>query len=100
MVPSAMGNAAAMAVANQIVAATSSIASAAAAGVKNKNNTFGDILISRGHATLHLAVSVGRYEIFLKLQTASRITAPAQLSATGLPCIRPCLYTIPVGRLT
>ena len=35
MVPSAMGNAAAMAVANQIVAATSSIASAAAAGVKN-----------------------------------------------------------------
>ena len=45
MVPSAMGNAAAMAVANQIVAATSSIASAAAAGVKNKNITFGDILI-------------------------------------------------------
>ena len=53
-------------------------------------------LFSRGHATLHLAVSVGRSvdrEVgpshFL-IPGGFRITAPSQPSATVLPCIRPC----------
>ena len=53
-------------------------------------------ILSRGHSTLHLAVSVGmsvgpsvgpsRFWIL----SGFCITAPAQPSATGLPCIRPC----------
>ena len=53
-------------------------------------------LFSRGHATLHLAVSaspsVRPSKIFLKLRAVFRIIAPAQPSATGLPCIRPCFH--------
>ena len=50
---------------------------------------------SRGHATLHLAVSVGRsvrYKLFWIL-SGFCITAPAQPSATVLPCIRPCFFS-------
>ena len=53
------------------------------------------LIISRGHATLHLAVSVGRSvgpsvcHIFW-ISSGFCITAPAQPSATGVPCIRPC----------
>ena len=53
-------------------------------------------ILSRGHETLHLAVSVGpsvrlsvRWSHFW-IVSGFRITAPAQSSATGLPCIRPC----------
>ena len=52
-------------------------------------------LFSRGHATLHLAVSVGtsvRYE-FCWIPSNYCITAPAQSSATVLPCIRPCFLS-------
>ena len=45
-------------------------------------------LFSRGHATLHIAVSVGRSHLWIP--SGFCITAPAQPSATGLPCIRPC----------
>ena len=50
------------------------------------------ILFSRGHATLELAVSVGRSvgRSDFKFSIGFRIAAPAQPSATGLPCIRPC----------
>ena len=54
-------------------------------------------IFSRGHATLHLAVSVGRsvgryVRNISKIASGFRITAPAQPSATGLPCIRLCWY--------
>ena len=50
------------------------------------------LVFSRGHATLHLAVSVGPSVGPSHFQIASgfRTTAPAQPSATGLPCIQPC----------
>ena len=48
-------------------------------------------VFSRGHATLELPVSVGTsLRNIVKIVSGSRITAPAQPSATGLPCIRPC----------
>ena len=46
------------------------------------------LFFSRGHATLHLAMSVGMSVCpshFL-IRSGVRITAPVQLSATGLPC--------------
>ena len=49
------------------------------------------VLFSRGHATLHLAVSV-RPSVILWITSGFCITAPAQPSMTGLPCIRPCYY--------
>ena len=50
-------------------------------------------LFSRGHVTLHLAMSVDMSVCPSRFQIPSgfHITAPAQPSATGLPCIRPCL---------
>ena len=54
----------------------------------------GWLIFSRGHVTLHLAMSVGpsvrRSVTFLNCEQI-RITAPAKPSATGLPCIRPCV---------
>ena len=61
-------------------------------------------LFSRGPATLNLAVSVSksvgrsvrppvRPSHFLN-PSGFRITAPAQSSATGLPCIRPCYLVL------
>ena len=47
-------------------------------------------IFSRGHATLHLAVSVGPSEIFLNYKRFFCATAPAEPSETRLPCIRPC----------
>ena len=50
-------------------------------------------IFSRGHVTLHLAVSVVRPSVRLShfwIAIGLRITAPAQSSATGLPFIRPC----------
>ena len=51
------------------------------------------LIFSRGHATLHLGLSVGRSvgPSHFWIPSDFRITAPAQPSATGLPCIRPCL---------
>ena len=44
---------------------------------------------SRGHATLHLVVSVGwSVTNVSKIARGFRITAPAQPSATGFPCNR------------
>ena len=53
-------------------------------------------LFSRGHATQHLALSVGPSvgQSHFWIPSGFRITAPAQPSATGLPCIRPCFLTI------
>ena len=53
---------------------------------------FDHSVFSRGHATLHLAVSVGRSvrPSHFWIAIGSCITAPAQPSATVLPCIRPC----------
>ena len=57
-------------------------------------------IFSRGHATLHLAVSVVRsvgmsvppvLRHIFEFRAVFCITALAQPSATGLPCIRPCL---------
>ena len=50
-------------------------------------------VFSRGHGTLHLAVSVGMSVCPSHFRNLScfRINAPAQPSATRLPCIRPCL---------
>ena len=43
-------------------------------------------LFTRGHATLELAVLVGTsLRNIVKIASGSRITAPAQPSATGLP---------------
>ena len=69
-------------------------------------------VFSLGHLTLHLAVSVGtsvcryvgtsvRYE-FCWIPSGYCITAPAQLSATVLPCIRPCWahYSCPNAQVT
>ena len=60
------------------------------------------VIFSRGHATLHPAVSVGRTVgrsvgplvrlLHFWIASGFRITAPAQPSATGLPCIRPCSF--------
>ena len=49
-------------------------------------------IFSRGHATLHLAVSVGRSldRSHFLIPRGFGITALAQPSATGLPCIGPC----------
>ena len=55
------------------------------------------LYLYRGHAILHLAVSVSmsvcRYirQSHFWISSCFRITAPAQPSTTGLPCIRPCL---------
>ena len=59
-------------------------------------------IFSRGHATQHLAVSVGRLvgmsvgmsvrPSHFWIPSGYRITAPAQPSTTGLPCIRPCFF--------
>ena len=56
-------------------------------------------VFSRGHTTLHLAVSVGR-SVGWSVDRSVGLshfwipsgfrTAPAKPSATGLPCIRPC----------
>ena len=52
-------------------------------------------LFSRAHATLHFAVlvamSISRFITFF-IQSSFGITAPAQPSATGLPCIWPCYF--------
>ena len=54
------------------------------------------ILFSRGHATLHLAVSIRRSvgpsvrRSHFLIPSGCGNTAPAQAPATGLPCIRPC----------
>ena len=63
--------------------------------------TFLFTIFSRGHATLHLAVSLGpsirpsvRPSVgpsHFWIASGFCFTAPAQPSATGLPCIRPCL---------
>ena len=50
------------------------------------------VVFSRGHATLHLTVSVRPSVTFLNSEQF-RITAPAQPSATGLPCIQPCFFS-------
>ena len=50
-----------------------------------------EMILNRGHATLHLAVSVGPSVIF-SIACRVCITTPAQPSMTVLPCIRPCRY--------
>ena len=57
-------------------------------------NSLKNILFSRGHATLHLAVSVSRsvHRSHFWIPSSFCITTPAQPSATGLPCIRPCYH--------
>ena len=72
---------------------------------KNCNVRFNCLMFffffSRGHSSVHLAVSVGRSvrpsvrPSHFWIPSGFRITAPAQLSATGLPCIRPCFFSSP-----
>ena len=53
-------------------------------------------VFSRGHVTLHIAVSVGMsvgYK-FCWIPSVFCISAPAQPSGTGLPCIQPCSFIL------
>ena len=62
------------------------------------------LVFSRGHATLHLALSVGRLvgrsvgRSQFWIPSSFRITAAAQPSATGLPCSGPCYYSLQLCR--
>ena len=58
-------------------------------------------LFSHGHATLHLAVLVGQSNCpsHFWIPGSFCITAPAQLSTTRLPCIRPCFFLVADTRL-